>query len=584
MDMQSPKNPKLKAEVPLDPCVPSILLDDPAIFDVLENQNDDFPHAVTALLLKQLEVFAASIISRVQQSMERCVPTEQCLHGLRGRAIRGDLAPADTIYDIFGGCRVLQVPQSGTDAAHFLAAIFNSKCALYLSPAPNTTPQLFSSFDALFTRVSFDAIAAVFRLSLTYLSSVYPTTPAEFASAGFDPSCCRDQILSVIHFARSHSLHWILPFAFYRYCLEITWRTQVHGVEYGGAKVVLSYADQELCYNAERTKWETHTGPCRNGTLSGAGSALAGRVPEVPYGPWTRVSCWYWVSEACPTLLPEPQLESRLLDAQSDDSLDFCQTPPFNDPAADVILSSSDGVDFRVYRLVLSLLSSVFKDMFSVPQPQDDPAVPSITMAESAVVLDGVLRFCYPGADTVGITPTAKQYVQGYMDAQPIAVFAIACRHEWRELATDAARRSLELPIRAFDEQTPELTGVDAAHYHTLLKYHAACGAASKKTVEVLRWLEAPPDEGIWWKCTPRTLWPARDWFITYLTAVKDVVAGRPLARLDDPEFMVKAVKGLSKCTQCRYSGFAQLRPFVVNTLGPRIRSVIDEVSLDLGF
>ncbi|KAJ7818629.1 hypothetical protein B0H13DRAFT_2455014 [Mycena leptocephala] len=304
----------------------------------------------------------------------------------------------------------------------------------------------------------------------------------------------------------------------------------------------------------------------------------------------------------------------------SDDSLDFCQTPPFNDPAADVILSSSDGVDFRVYRLVLSLLSPVFKDMFSVPQPQDDPAVPSITMAESAVVLDGVLRFCYPGADTVvksvahlgeileislmkydiqGITSTAKQYLQGYMDAQPIAVFAIACRHEWRGLATDAASRSLEIPIRTFDEQTPELTGVDAAHYHTLLKYHAACGAASKKTVEVLRWIEAPPDEGIWWNCTTATcstdrtflwylsdgeLWPARDWFVTYLTAVKDVVAGRPLARLDDPEFMVNAVKGLSKCPQCRYSGFAQLRRFVVNTLGPRIRSVIDEVSLDLGF
>jgi hypothetical protein len=144
-------------------------------------------------------------------------------------------------------------------------------------------------------------------------------------------------------------------------------------------------------------------------------------------------------------------------------------------------------------------------------------------MADSAVVLDGVLRFCCPGADTVvksvahlgeileislmkydiqGIAPTAS-----YMDAQPIAVFAIACRHEWSGLVTDAASRSLEIPIRAFDEQTPELTGVDAAHYHTLLKYHAACSAASKKTVEVLRWIEAPPDEGIWWNCTTATCW-----------------------------------------------------------------------------
>ncbi|KAJ6568620.1 hypothetical protein B0H19DRAFT_1256365 [Mycena capillaripes] len=366
--MQSTENPKPNAEVPLDLCVPSILLDDSALSDVLENQNDDFLHAVAALVLKQLElldVFAASITNRVQQSMERRESTEQCLHGLRDRNVAGDLAPADTIslaaversgglsftdgnlivhagsltfrvyremiarqspvlagllapqklstYPIFEGCRVLQVPHSGTDATHFLAAIFN----------PN-------SFDAFFTRISFDAIAAVFRLSLTYrmpslqrkaltyLSSVYPTTLVEFASAGLDPSYCRDQILPVIHFARAHSLHWILPLAFYRYCLEMTWHTQVHGVEYGGASVVLSYTDQELCHNAERTMRETHTAAMLERYFKRGGECLGGaecRKSRMDEGAVLLVGL-----RSMPDVIAwEPQPESRLCAACLED-------------------------------------------------------------------------------------------------------------------------------------------------------------------------------------------------------------------------------------------------------------------------
>lgn len=45
-----------------------------------------------------------------------------------------------------------------------------------------------------------------------------------------------------------------------------------------------------------------------------------------------------------------------------------------NDPDADVILRSSDMVDFLVRKSVLSEVSTFFKDMFSLPQkrPGDD--------------------------------------------------------------------------------------------------------------------------------------------------------------------------------------------------------------------
>ena len=42
---------------------------------------------------------------------------------------------------------------------------------------------------------------------------------------------------------------------------------------------------------------------------------------------------------------------------------------PFDDHAADLILRSSDDVDFRVHRLVLILASSTLQSLFTIPQP-----------------------------------------------------------------------------------------------------------------------------------------------------------------------------------------------------------------------
>jgi len=42
-------------------------------------------------------------------------------------------------------------------------------------------------------------------------------------------------------------------------------------------------------------------------------------------------------------------------------------------PDADVILRASGGKEFHAHKLVLSLASPVFRDMFSVPQPPQSP-------------------------------------------------------------------------------------------------------------------------------------------------------------------------------------------------------------------
>ncbi|KAJ6491647.1 hypothetical protein C8R47DRAFT_955073, partial [Mycena vitilis] len=74
----------------------------------------------------------------------------------------------------------------------------------------------------------------------------------------------------------------------------------------------------------------------------------------------------------------------------------FVPAFPFvNAPGADAILQSSDGADFYVHRHILALVSPIFRDMFTLPQPESTAAIPSIPLQEDSVVLDRALRFFY---------------------------------------------------------------------------------------------------------------------------------------------------------------------------------------------
>ena len=68
-------------------------------------------------------------------------------------------------------------------------------------------------------------------------------------------------------------------------------------------------------------------------------------------------------------------------------------------PNADVILQSSDLVNFRVYRSVLVASSLFFADMSFLPQPQNDAApdeLPVVHLSEDAEVLNSLISILYP--------------------------------------------------------------------------------------------------------------------------------------------------------------------------------------------
>ena len=74
---------------------------------------------------------------------------------------------------------------------------------------------------------------------------------------------------------------------------------------------------------------------------------------------------------------------------------------PFDSPSADIILFTPNLTEFHVLSSILSIASPVFRDMFSLPQQQDNGGAPNaaqhaIHVTEDSSSLDRLLRLCYP--------------------------------------------------------------------------------------------------------------------------------------------------------------------------------------------
>ncbi|KAL5482860.1 hypothetical protein ACEPAI_9455 [Sanghuangporus weigelae] len=177
----------------------------------------------------------------------------------------------------------------------------------------------------------------------------------------------------------------------------------------------------------------------------------------------------------------------------------LCASAPFDDPRGDIILQTSDNVDFQVFRIILDLASPVFKDMLSIPQPplQDEGmgGIPVVTVSESSAALDIVLRFCYPivppqldrdnmsviaevlraamkyDIDTAVISTRAALRARAEASNEnALAAYAIACSLKLKEEARAVAMAYLKWP--ALKVSVPELALLSALDYHNLLDFH----------------------------------------------------------------------------------------------------------------
>jgi len=167
----------------------------------------------------------------------------------------------------------------------------------------------------------------------------------------------------------------------------------------------------------------------------------------------------------------------------------------FDAPDADAILRSSDGKEFRVHRLILSLTSPVFLGMFGLPQPTDPTSqIPSVDLPESSDILQPFLQYLYPRfppkisdismwaalytiADKyvaeVVMGPLRDMLIPHFLETSPMRVYALASRWGFEEEAKIASRRTLTLDIsKEFPEEDARLMGGVACQKLYLLHFN----------------------------------------------------------------------------------------------------------------
>jgi len=172
----------------------------------------------------------------------------------------------------------------------------------------------------------------------------------------------------------------------------------------------------------------------------------------------------------------------------------------FNVPGGDITLRThgSPNREFRVHKLILSLASSVFRDMFDVPQPKPDAHAGSeadievVDMIDPPQALELVLKLIYPlpppSVDSLdllveSLVITDKYNIESararlrlelhkFVDQAPLRVYAIASRFGFGEEAETASTLTIRTYLPALTDLPDDLKYIPATSYHKLVVLH----------------------------------------------------------------------------------------------------------------
>jgi len=158
---------------------------------------------------------------------------------------------------------------------------------------------------------------------------------------------------------------------------------------------------------------------------------------------------------------------------------------------ADAVIRAAGTRDFRVHKVILSLVSPVFKDMFTLPQPASD-TLPHIDVQESPETWSNILHTIYRmpnptinNLDDLGsLLLAAKKYdIQFIIDVHekgfenrefikenPLRLYGIACACELEDQAEYVARHADTLTV-VRQLQDNVLNGVPVTAYYRLITF-----------------------------------------------------------------------------------------------------------------
>ncbi|KIL69205.1 hypothetical protein M378DRAFT_21413 [Amanita muscaria Koide BX008] len=190
-------------------------------------------------------------------------------------------------------------------------------------------------------------------------------------------------------------------------------------------------------------------------------------------------------------------------------------TSPYNPTlAADIVLRTSDDVDFYVIGPFLRFVSPVFMDMYTLnhgPAAEENEKKdgrPLIRLEEDSRTLRLLLDTIYPYAKDPPLTDVSlfwkigkasKKYIMDVIEEKlqlwivssdliatsPLRIYAIAIDLGWEGVAMEAARRTLQTPLEKLGH-VEELRSIPASGFYRFLEYRLRCDTSSSPRTETL--------------------------------------------------------------------------------------------------
>jgi len=287
------------------------------------------------------------------------------------------------------------------------------------------------------------------------------------------------------------------------------------------------------------------------------------------------------------------------MDAANEDTvgpLAVIPTPSkaFSSLDADLILTSSDDVEFRVFGRILSEASIVFKDMMQLGNATPSGGLNNVALSENAEILDLVLRFIYPipdpqvtSFDTLKLLmDTADKYfLKGMMhslkniliqpafaEPQPLRAYALACIHGLQDEAKIISRHCLKTDILQQGDIYEELAIITGKDLLRLIKLHQT---RATQIISILNTTSPSPCTGS--GATSGT--PL--WWTEFRARAKEEVRSRPLGdTIFQPKFLAACVSAAiaSGCPQCPTNYLSNASQARVEQLRSMIEALPDTV------
>lgn len=308
---------------------------------------------------------------------------------------------------------------------------------------------------------------------------------------------------------------------------------------------------------------------------------------------------------------------------------------------ADLIIRSSDDVDFPVHKAIIGLASPIFRDMFDIPLPPSSKdttsdafhnGLPLVQVTEGQEILLYLLSYCYAGilkdgirewtelGMAVDILHAARKYemhaINHHMSERLIhaayvtpdkfaQIFAIASLFELEDAAKHAMKITMRFEVRSIWQSTvgADVRYLSAGAFVTLAHHHEACVAAASSVMHNLRWIgeeiqgpivnwQSSPMEYCWFSCEVRECKAAhvevelsrytftqRAWWRQYMDSVIGQLARIPLPSvIGETQTIAEAISQATKCGHCGPRAYKDLAEFN-EILKKRIEKVLAEVS-----